>query len=165
MSKLRQLIAREPVRVAYTAIIVLEAIASALVTALNHKPGNLGELALPFLTALAGELARGKVTPVTVSDEDSAVSAILGELGNVPAVSPYVEQVEHLIPVEERKKLEGLLTTTAEHELGHAIGLSDEDLSRLVELLQQRGLVATPAAAEVAPVTPPPIQTEPTPGQ
>lgn len=175
---MKQLIQREPVRVAYIAIIICEGVLSALLAALEGKPANLSGFALAFVTAAAGELARGRVTPVTVSDEDAGLTAVLGELDNVPAIHPAVEQLEHLIPPEERHQLEGLVTKTAEHELGKAIGLSDADLDGLIDRLAQRGLVV-PAAqvkagdpTETAPepgtgtlAGPPPIQTEPTPGQ
>lgn len=181
MSKLTQLIHREPVRVAYIVVIIAEAIASALLAALSGHPANLSAFGLAFVTALAGEAARAKVTPVTVSAEDSAVSSVLADLSKVPAISPYVADVESLIPPAERQKLEGLVTKTAEQAIGKAIGLSDEDLNKLVALLEQRGLVAVAAPpAPVAPgdptetapepgqdalATPPAPQTQPTPGQ
>lgn len=100
------LIRREPVRCAYFAVIGVIAGYAAIEQAVAAHPATWVAAIPVAVTALAGEVARAKVTPVAslLSGhlEDKTLTALVDDLSGTPGVSPQVAGLEDQIPVSEQ---------------------------------------------------------------
>lgn len=152
------LIRREPVRCAYFAVIGVIAGYAAIEQAVAAHPATWVAAIPVAVTALAGEVARAKVTPVAsfLSGhlEDKTLTALVDDLSGAPGVSPQVAELEGQIPVSEQLAPPPPPEPVSAASPGVRVPNTSEELDALVEALLPRLLAhletAKPSEATTA---------------